>query len=439
MLGWLLFTVALSTSPLFSSAEPLSLELEAPLSELFTQDRAADYAVTGALTVMSDGRPVRIDGVRVSLRGHTSRRENECEFPKLKIAFPAGSHDAAPVFSGLKSIKLNTHCGEAADGRLTPRYGRLPNEHSPLREAFVYRLLAALEVPTLQVRGAKVTYRDSGKEPLVRQALIVEDTDAAVRWVGGTREIGETEFSNARDQLTTGDAVRLAFAEALIGNFDWCLKMVPDDRYRCDARHSLWNIIAAGRGDGHATALIYDFDVAGLVAGRHPWFNTTFTHGFAPQASEAEIEVIAQLQRARTLFPRAELDAARKQFIARKPQAFEALKAAELDAEGAAIARRYLEAFFAQIERDELFYRRVVRAPQTEVHAAANGQPACGSRSVIPVGTPVSAPLQTSGDRVQVMLLDSLWHWTGAGGCEAIRCGPVWIDAAAIGTDFPPR
>src|SRR4029077_4300336 len=135
---------------------------------------------------------------------------------------------------------------------------------------------------------------------------------------------------------TAGDAARLAFAEAMIGNFDWCLKMAPDDRYRCDARHPLWNIVGADRGDGHATPLIYDFDVAGIVTGRHAWFKTAFSNAFAPQASEAEIEVIAQLQRARTLFPRAELDAARKQFISRKPQALQALAAAELDSEGAA-------------------------------------------------------------------------------------------------------
>jgi hypothetical protein len=35
------------------------------------------------------------------------------------------------------------------------------------------------------------------------------------------------------------------------------------------------------------------------------------------------------------------------------------------------------------------------------------------------------------------MLLDVLWHWTGPASCVAIRRGPVWIDEAAIGTDFP--
>src|SRR6185369_13191691 len=98
---------------------------------------------------------------------------------------------------------------------------------------------------------------------------------------------------------------------------------------------------------------------------------------------------------------------------------------------------RYLDGFFAQIESDEQFYRPVVSSQQTVASTGADGQPACGNRSIVPMGTPVSRPLQRDGERVQVILLDALWHWTAGGSCDAIRRGPVWIDAAAIGTDFP--
>jgi hypothetical protein len=444
MLAAFAVAVVLSSSPLVSGGEPLQLEIDAPLRDLVTHERTdEDYAVTGALTVVVDGQPVRINGVRISLRGHTSRRESECDFPKLKIALPTGARDKTPVFTGLNSIKIGTHCGEAPDAALTPRYGRLANEHSPLREAFVYRLLAALEIPALAARRARITYRDSGEgegaSSFVRNALVIEDTGDAVRRVGGKREIAEGEFSNARDQLTTADTIRLAFAEALIGNFDWCLKMTPDDGYRCDARHPLWNVVAADAGNGRVVPLIYDFDVAGMVTGRHPWFKDTFTRAFAPSRSEAEIEVTAQLQRARALFTRRDLDEARAAFVARKPQALHALAAAELDPEGEAVARRYLDSFYAQIERDDEFYRPVVRMPHAQAYATADGGAVCGTRSVVPVGTPVSDPLQRAGERVQVMLLDAFWHWTATATCEAIRRGPVWIDANAIGADFPPR
>jgi hypothetical protein len=435
MLAALLVALALSTSALFSAGEPVQLEIEAPLSDLLTHDREDnDYAVTGALTVIVDGRPVRINGVRVSVRGHTSRRDTECHFPKLKVDLPADARAATPLLVGLGSIKIGTHCGEVADGQLTQTFGRLANEHSPLREAFVYRLLAALEVPALHARRARITYRDTAgsKDPFVRHALIIEDSDDAVKRVGGARDISEDEFSTARDQLTTADSVRLAFAEALIGNFDWCLRMAPDDTYRCNARHTLWNILAADHGNGRVTPLIYDFDVAGIVTGGHPWFKNVFTRAFDPSLSEADIEVIAQLQRARTLFPRHDLDEARKAFIARKTHAFEALESAELDPEGKTIARRYLEAFYANIEPDDEFYRPVVRTPQTQAYADAEGEPICGDRSVVPVGTPVSGPLQRAGDRVQVIMLDAHWHWAEAASCDAIRRNPV-------SADFPPR
>src|SRR3954471_14239673 len=163
MLASLLVTIALSTSALFSGNEPIELTIAAPLADLMTHDRDDDYAVSGALTVVVDGRDVRIDGVRISLRGHTSRRESECDFPKLKIELPAASRDATPLLADLHSIKIGTHCGEARDGELTPKFGRLANQHSPLREAFVYRLLAALDVPTLAARRARIAYRDTGE------------------------------------------------------------------------------------------------------------------------------------------------------------------------------------------------------------------------------------------------------------------------------------
>jgi hypothetical protein len=145
------------------------------------------------------------------------------------------------------------------------------------------------------------------------------------------------------------------------------------------------------------------------------------------------------LQRARKLFARRDLDDARAAFTKRRPEAMRALAAADLDPEGAAIARRYLDAFFLQIGSDEEFYGLVVRTPGTRANAAADGGPVCGDRSVVPVGTPVSRPLGRAGDRVQVMLLDVLWRWAEPASCAAIRRGPVWIDAAAIGADFPPR
>jgi hypothetical protein len=437
----------IAASALFSSFDAVALKLEAPFNELFDHARTDEsYAVTGTLTYQDNGRPVTVEGVTLTVRGNTSRRENECPFPKLKVQFPGAARGAAAIFDGLSSIKIGTHCGEAPDDGVTIKYGRLPNEHSPMRELFAYRLLEAVGVPTLKARAAKITYvytdpkpgqSPAQDEPLVRQAMLLEDTSAGVKRFGGAREIEEKAFTNARAQFASADTVRLAFAEALLGNFDWCLKMTAGDTYRCDARHPLWNIVAAAGADGKARPIVYDFDVSGIVTGHHPWFKDIFNAAFSPTKAQAETEVLAQVQRTRSLFTRAELDATRAEFVGRKADAYRTLEQSALDTRGRTIARQYLDSFYHAIETDEAFYRPVVVTPETRFYTNENRQTACAATGTVPVGTPVSEPVQKSGTLVQVWMLDALWHWAPPAKCPAVHQGPVWIEADAIGREYP--
>ena len=436
------------TSSLFSSYEVLALKLAAPFNDLFAHARtptSAEYAVTGTLTYTDGGREVTVDGVKVSVRGNTSRRETECAFPKLKVQFPAGA-PASGLLSGITSLKIGTHCGESDGASLTAKYGRLSNQQSPLREAFVYRLLESVGVPTLKARPAKVTYvyadarpgqSPPQEQPIVRNAMLLEDVDEAVKRFGGVREIEEKAFTNAKAQFAAADTARIALAEAMIGNFDWCLKMTADDAYRCNARHPLWNIIAAVSADGKARPLMHDFDVSGMVAGSHGWFKTVFNEAFVPSRSQTEVEVLAQVQRTRALFNRAELDAARADFVKRKSDAYRALAGATIDAAGKHRAQEYLDAFYTAIGSDDAFYRPVVTAEGARLYADKDRAAVCSSRGVIPMGTPVSAPLQTEGTVMQVHVLDAFWYWAEPARCPAVREGPVWIDADAVSKDFP--
>jgi len=439
---------ARQTSSLFSSYEVIAFKLEAPFNDLFAHARtrtSAEYGVSGTLTYTDGGHEVTVDGVKVSVRGNTSRRETECAFPKLKIQLPAGA-PASALLSGITSLKIGTHCGESAGDSLTAKYGRLSNQQSPLREAFVYRLLESVGVPTLKARPAKLTYvyadalpgqSPPQEQPIVRNAMLLEDVDEAVKRFGGVREIEEKAFTNAKAQFTAADTARIAFAEAMIGNFDWCLKMTADDAYRCNARHPLWNIIAAASADGKARPLMHDFDVAGMVAGSHAWFKTVFNGAFVPSGSQTEVEVLAQVQRTRALFSRAELDAARADFVKRKSDAYRALAGATIDAAGKRRAQEYLDAFYMAIGSDDAFYRPVVTTEGARLYANKDRAVVCSSRGVIPVGTPVSAPLQTDGTVIQVHVLDALWYWAEPARCPAVREGPVWIDADAVSKDFP--
>jgi hypothetical protein len=425
---------AASTTDWFSTYEPASLRIEAPLNELFAHAQQTTYSVRGTLSYAERGSNVHIDDVKVSIRGNTSRRESECTFPKLKLAWPSGS------------LKIGTHCGESADNSVTAKFGRLPNERSPWREAFVYRLLDVLKVPSLRARPARVTYvytdaatgTTSGSEPLTRNALLLEDTGVARRRFGASKEIAMPQFTTARDAFSVEDTATLAFAEALVGNFDWCLRFYTGDTYRCDARRPLWNILAFAWPDGHMRPVMYDFDVAGMVAGMHRWFRDIFNEASVPSRSHAEVEVIAQLQRARTLFDRATLDATRRRFADRKRDAYALLETATLDADGRRAIQSYLDPFFAAMESDAAFYRPVVTAENTLAYADADrAMPLCSARGPVPVGTPVGEPVATRGSMVQVVLLDALWTYAPPVQCPVFRKSAVWIDKSAISANFP--
>src|SRR5215831_1977174 len=89
---WLLAAAPLLVSGLHADGTPsilsdpsvLRMTVEAPMDELLAHTNAEDDVhVTGRVTVNDGDRSVSLDRVRISLRGHTSRRTSECDFPKL--------------------------------------------------------------------------------------------------------------------------------------------------------------------------------------------------------------------------------------------------------------------------------------------------------------------------------------------------------------------
>lgn len=439
---------------LFASDVPLHVTLEASFAELRArQNRDDGGSVRGKVSYTEPGtNDVRVATVEVSVRGHTSLRESECVFPKLKLKFlPDSPVQPGSVFEGLETLKIGTHCGDSEEDRLSHKYGRLTNQKSPIREAVVYRLLEALQVPTLKARPARMTYVETqtptdtststgSQHPgtsLVRDAMFVEDDEQAQLRFGGSDQYTERDFGSADRRFTPADSVRLVFAEALIGNFDWCVRFFPGDTYRCDDRHPLWNVLAITRSDGTTLPLPYDFDLAGMVTGHHPWFANILNRGFMSGASEAEIEVFSQLQRARTLFTREQLDAARAEFVSRKNAAYGVLSDASLDDEGRRHVERYVNAFYAIVEHDERFYAPVVVTENTVAYLdAEQTRPACDGDAV-PVGTPVSEPEETRGPMQRVTLLDVLWHWSPPRHCDAIQSGTVWLQSGAASRRYP--
>ena len=419
----------------FSSYSVFTATIEAPFAELIENGRRrSDYEVTGTLKLAGDdgGRKTSIEHVKITTRGHTSLRESECTFPKLKLDF-AGAHVDGTIFDDVSAVKIGTHCSDKPDGP-GGKYGRWPNEKAAHREAFVYRLLEIMRVPSLKARPARLTYVDTGSrsrigEPFERDGLLLEDDAEAQERYGARSELSPKQFGSAPSIFAMPDLAKLFFAQAMIGNFDWCLRMSPGDTYRCNDTTPIWNVLGLIKAEGMAVPVMHDFDIAGMVTTRHTWFGKVFNRAFAD--SEAEVEVLAQVQRTRSVFPRNLLDATRRDLIDRKAAAYESLADSPMDDAGRTAARNYLDSFYRAIERDDVFYRPVIVA-QTPVLADAS-KPACPEEA--PPGTPVSEPLDTSEGKSRVVLLDALWQW--AEKCEAVRLNPVWIPTAVISESYP--
>jgi hypothetical protein len=414
---------------LLEGKDVVSLTVEAPLAELFEKGSEDEkFAVAGTLRYKDprSGADVVVPDVAVSVRGHTSRRETECTFPKLKLKL-----------KGSGSIKIGSHCGDAADDTLSPKYGRLQNEKAPHREALVYSLLEAAGVPVLRSRPARVTYLDKGGAPLTRNAFLLEDDDDAMTRVQGKTELTLENFGTAQARGALKEAGLVWFGQAMIGNFDWHLKISPaDSEYRGTDAKPIWNVLAFDRGDGRAALVMKDFDLAGMVVGRHPFFDKIWNRAFVPSKSETEIEVLSQVQRTRSLFARAELDALRRHFLERKPAVYAALDGAVVDPKGREIARAYLDNFFKAIT-DAEYYRPIVARSDVRVFLDAQGtKVACSPNEVMRAGTPVNE-VQKSGSMSQVIILDAMWRWASKNECNAVQDGPVWIPSDAITREYP--
>jgi hypothetical protein len=329
---------------IFGSEAALELRLEAPFATLFTHNYEDDYWVDGRLTYVAGGHAVD-EPVEVGVRGNSSKDASECTFPKLKLR--GGGH----------TFKIGTHCGERADGDLTPQLGRWANEKSPRREALVYTLLSAVGLTALEARPARITYVFTGesrqREPLTRDAMLLEDDDEAIARLGGRGAV--EQFTNAADLFERDAALDAAFGEAMVGNLDWCLTFDAGDAKRCDAHVPIYNLLAI-QLDDRAVPVLYDFDLSGMVAGRREWFVNGVGADFKPPRAAIEAEILGQLQRMRSFYSRAELDAARRRFLRRMRDAYAAVAAHDVDAIGRRIITAYLDAFFAILKSDERFY-----------------------------------------------------------------------------------
>lgn len=228
--------------PLFASASPLSLTLEAPIGRLI-RNRSSDEAVAGTL---ADGAGNRL-AIAVQLRGLTRRTANVCQFPPLSVRFTQPPPANSP-FAGQRKLKLVTHC-KSSEG--AQRY--------ILLEYATYKLYQQVTPMSLGARLATIAYVEpGGRQIATRAAFFIEDTkDLAAR--SGLAEL------RAGPRIPTGslrpvDAANVALFQHMIGNHDWSMRAGPVGDTCCHNAK-----LFGGGGAGQTVPVPYDFDYSGLV------------------------------------------------------------------------------------------------------------------------------------------------------------------------------
>jgi len=245
-------TVETATPILFSSSGPLTLTIEAPLSEIFKErDQESSYHSGVVVLEGGDGLGARLD-VQLKTRGKFRLDRRNCGFPPLRVNFKKKQVENT-VFAGQDKLKLVTHCQDK----------RADYEQYILLEHLVYRMFNLFTEMSYQVRLARITYVDTegDREPLTKYAFFIEDEDDMAGRNGWQVLQVPTvpPFEYTQDQLNIVEVFQF-----LVGNTDWAaFTAAPDESGCCH------NMTVIGNPAGPVFPVPYDFDWTGLVSARY--------------------------------------------------------------------------------------------------------------------------------------------------------------------------
>lgn len=342
---------------LFSSTQILRFRLSAAFSTLV---RAKDdpslnvkrIEVPGELSyTKDDGTAVRAQ-VQINIKGFASIRM--CSFPKLEIKFVRASEITGTLFEGLKTVDLNTHCVEQDD----PAADKLAKASgNPHREAFLYRLMNILGMPSFGARPAILQYHDTDSPSVMRAvpgkeypAFFLEDYGSfrknhrlkAIRGIHDVNrymtdphdaeKLATFVFSSVDEspRVDLEDLFRAVLIQDLAGNTDWFVQLSKDSpRFGKKDADGLWNMKLVETAEGRWLTIPQDFNLSAFVMG-YPYYERNMDKSYEGLISrEAKIEIF-------------------RRFVAKKSELLAATN--ELSPSDAAAARSYLKKFLSKLE-----------------------------------------------------------------------------------------
>lgn len=370
-----------------------------------------------------------------------------CRWRKLRLRF-----GEAPK----KRLYLTPHCNDDD----TRAEGALPGEEQLYGQALAYRLLAALDVPSLAARLVQVRWvdRDDPRHELLRPAILVEDIADVARALNG--DPGAFQGPGREGPLSSlrsfdeAEVARFHLFQILINNRDWrAFELEPLGR-RVIGHHAspLHNVFALDPSAGRPVIIPLDLDASSLAAVPRTVADSTggsdeallallATPTFLPDEPPLVRWMVLRLQGFRHSHSPAVADAAIASFVARRPALeatiaeFEGLMPAPLRAAMRARAAAHLDAFF-RATRGALWALPFVSDARATLYASATGDTrACAGD--LARGVPLVVH-EAQGGRVRVSLAVRL----ALDGPEPRPLCPGgvlegWLDAGAISAHVP--
>lgn len=242
-----------ASAPLFASAVPLQLTIEAPLNAIFKERGADPKEYPGKITVrQGEEPPVTLD-LNLETRGKARLSRQICQFPPLRLNFPK-TKVGGTVFAGQDHVKLVTHCQDRR-----PEY-----QQYVLQEYLVYRMFNLLTDRSFRVRLVHATYRDTDakRDTVTRYGFLIESEEMLAARVAAGKPLRLPAVPP--ESVDFKYLALVGVFQYLIGNPDWsAFGRAPDEKQCCH------NTVPIGPPQGPVLPVPYDFDVTGIVNPRY--------------------------------------------------------------------------------------------------------------------------------------------------------------------------
>ncbi|MBC7741901.1 MAG: hypothetical protein H7061_06875 [Bdellovibrionaceae bacterium] len=255
---------------LFNDPSPIQFTLRAPFQELFRQRSSpmtrpppgfVPVIVDSELSYQDYNGRLIVLHPKLKMRGNSSQDKSECLFPKIKMDF-SPNEVRGTIFENQPTVGIGSHCSNQG-GR--SHLGRNWDGKTPHREVLAYEILRILKIPSYRARAAWFNYIEDSTGRSVDgnvEAMLLEDMDSMHNRYGTTKTEPYQSLRHSPG-VTVEDVARIYFAEILLGNWDWYLKMAPTSSEPISKK--FWNMKSMQTPSGQWIIFPYDFDLSSVV------------------------------------------------------------------------------------------------------------------------------------------------------------------------------